>query len=432
MIVKDTGITSPSLAAGTPQKALQTDNDSPVRKAINFGAGPAALPLAVLEQTARDLVDFGGLGLGVAELSHRTEAFEEGILSAAERDLFKLLGVTGTTEWQLLWMTGGGTAQFSAVPLNLLDDNGASAEAAIGLYFLTGTWSQKAYEEAVRLRGTTRVKALDLRVKRSGECGRGPGREGTLRGIELSQETIMARLATEHPGLVFRYAYYCDNETVDGIEFPETAWLPKQLAKAPVRRWVCDASSNFLSRRIDLSSLDLVYAGVQKNLGPAGVTLVLLKKDLLQQPSSGSAPVATCLDYRQQMRHRSLLNTPPVLAIHMTGLVLRHLLAEFGDLKTLERCNGAKAGALYGALERHSVFWCDVVEDCRSRMNVVFKAGNEAVEGRFLEGAEFRGLLQLKGHRSVGGLRASLYNAISVSDVETLISYLDAFAEESV
>ena len=218
------------------------------------------------------------------------------------------------------------------------------------------------------------------------------------------------------------YLYYCDNETVDGIEFPFTTFLVENLKVPNGARWVCDASSNFLSRQIALDRLDLVYAGAQKNLGPSGVTLVLVKEDLLAslKERSKSSAIPLCLDYCVQAQNKSLLNTPPVFAIHMVNLVLKALISEFGSLGVLEERNSRRAALLYGAIDGHALFWSDVGGEVRSRMNVVFK-GESSVEEAFLKKAEGRGLLQLKGHRSVGGLRASIYNAVEDCHIADLI-----------
>ncbi len=361
---------------------------------INFGAGPAQLPLGVLEQFTRDLIDFEGSGVGVGELSHRTPLFERDILEKANESLMKLTGCD-EREWSVLWMTGGGTGQFAAVPMNFANDEG------IAVYLVTGTWSEKAADEAKRILGEERVRMIDLRIDLIGRRGLREFNSERLNGL----------------GKRVLYVYYCDNETVDGIELGDPDFFKIPNDDIPV---IVDMSSNFLSRRIARSA-SLVFAGVQKNLGAAGVTVVLIRKSLLGMLKvAGYCP--SVMDYRLTAKSNSLLNTPPVTSIHLCNLVLKDLRSRYADLDELDEFSRKKSDMLYATIEESDSFYCPIAKGFRSRMNVVFKlkSGSADEEAAFLAEAAARGMIQLKGHRSVGGLRASLYNAVSLKEVEVL------------
>lgn len=371
---------------------------------VNFGAGPAVLPETVLHQFGEDLINFEGTGVGIGELSHRTGTFETGVLEAATESLHSLTGYSRDA-WTVLWMTGGGTGQFAAVPLNLAGQNGSAA-----IYLVTGVWSEKAAEEAIRILGPLRVLIVDLREGNTG------------RSLKCPIEQVKA-VVLENPRIA--YIYYCDNETVDGVELPDPNYFQDRLSSIVSAPFVCDSSSNFLSRPLPRASgpTGLIFAGVQKNLGAAGVTVVLMKRELLE----GERVFSFCpsvMNYALMAKNNSLLNTPPVMAIHMCNLMLKHLRNRFTTLQDLDRFSLLKSGKLYSALEASGRYVCPVSREFRSRMNVVFKALDAVDEAEFLKRTLSAGLIQLKGHRSVGGFRASLYNALEEAEVDKLISLL--------
>lgn len=378
-------------------------------RCFNFGAGPATLPLPVLEAFSKDVIEFEGTGMGVGEISHRGEAFEKRILGAAEKKIAKLTGYSIPDEWQVLWMTGGGTGQFAAVPLNYLGEDQQA------VYLITGTWSDKAAGEAERLVGRERVIRIDLRRQ-----------EGVM--ITLVDETKLKQLLSQYRPDNCAYIYACDNETVDGIELPEPDWITS--ATPPGIPVILDCSSNFLSRPLPSPStgISLIFAGVQKNLGGAGVTIVLKKRSFTAQ--SGRA-VPSVLDYNLTAKNNSLLNTPPVMAIHLCSLMLDWLLAEFPHgLPSLDEASKQKASTLYATISgSNGLFTCQINPRYRSRMNVVFHGRDEGVEEAFLKAAGEKGMVQLKGHRSVGGLRASLYNAVGLNQVQQLCRLIESLPQ---
>lgn len=379
-------------------------------RCINFGAGPASLPLSVLEAFSSDMLDFNGQGMGVGEISHRGAAFEQDILLAAEKKIAQLTGYNIPEEWQVLWMTGGGTGQFAAVPMNYL---GEGEEGKRAVYLISGTWSEKAAGEAERLMGRERVIRIDMRVKSD--------------SVGLIDREQLKILLQEYTPSSCAYVYACDNETVDGIELPEPDWITSATpAGIPV---ILDCSSNFLSRPLPepSSGISLIFAGVQKNLGAAGVTVVLKRRSFI---ASGARPVPSVLDYNLTAKNNSLLNTPPVMAIHLCSLMLDWLIKEFADLITVDGVSRQKASKLYDTIAgSNGLFYCQVQERFRSRMNVVFHGRDEAREDEFLELASKERMVQLKGHRSVGGLRASLYNAIDMSQVDKLCLLIKSLAQ---
>ena len=364
---------------------------------LNFGAGPAALPVTVLSEFSKDLIDFKGSGVGVGEISHRTALFEEEILGEANAMVLKLSGYE-KEGWRVLWMTGGGTGQFAAVPMNFWGNEG------VAVYLVTGTWSEKAAEEAKKILGPERVKVIDMRRD--------------IGGLSSNDISIDSRVM---------YVYYCDNETVDGIELPHSNYFQSKLNHLDTV-FIADTSSNFMSRPFPdpRGRTGIIFAGVQKNLGAAGVTIVMVKETLL----GTLVPARFCpsvLDYKVTAKNNSLLNTPPVISIHLCGLVLKDLMKRFnGDLAKIDEFSRLKSQTLYEAIERSGKFYSPIAKEFRSRMNVIFKAvdGDEGVEKEFLKRAEAGGMIQLKGHRSVGGLRASLYNAVEMDAVHELIKLL--------
>jgi phosphoserine aminotransferase len=352
----------------------------------NFSAGPGALPESVLMRARDELLDWHGRGLSVMEMSHRSAAFEE-ILGQAEGDLRVLLGLSD--DFAALFLQGGASLQFSMLPLNLRPA-GASAD-----YVLTGAWSQAALKEA-RKGGAARVAG-------SSES------EGFTRVPAQAELDLDPRAA---------YLHFTSNNTIYGTE-----WFrePEPPAGVPL---VCDFSSDALSRPLDVERYGLLYAGAQKNLGPAGVTLVIVRRELLARVPQD---LPSLLDYRLLADQRSLYNTPPCFAIYVTGLVLAWLRAE-GGLGEMERRNRHKAELVYAAIDGSGGFYRGHArEDSRSRMNVTFRLPSEELEAAFVKQATSAGLDGLKGHRSVGGLRASLYNALPLGSVEALVAFMREF-----
>jgi phosphoserine aminotransferase len=351
----------------------------------NFGAGPAALPLAVLERIREELLDFAGTGASVLEISHRSPAYDRLHNEAIER-LHSLLGSSESHD--VLFMSGGARTQFSAVPMNLLRSGSQAG------YVTTGRWSELALEAGQRVGKVREVwssqqRSFDI-VPRSGD-------------FELDPE--------------FVYLHYTSNNTIFGTQYPETP----DVGSVPL---VCDMSSDFLSRPLDVRPFGLIYAGAQKNVGPAGVTLVLIRKDLLENASD---PGIDTLSYARMAAKNSLLNTPPVFAIYAVARVLEHL-ENLGGLEAMAERNQAKAKMLYRTIDASSGFYSGHAQPAsRSKMNVTFRLPNPDLEAKFIAEAAEEGLMGLKGHRSVGGIRASIYNAIEPRSVEALASFMDEF-----
>lgn len=356
-----------------------------MNRVFNFSAGPAVLPEQVLEQAREELLDWRGTGMSVMEMSHRGKAFTE-IAETAEHDLRELLAVPDG--YRVLFMQGGATSQFSMVPLNLM---GASGRAD---YVDTGIWSRKAIAEARRY-GTVNV------------CASGAG-EGYHRIPDRSRWTPDGGAA---------YLHYTPNETIGGVEFHEVP----DAGPVPL---VADASSTLLSRPLDVSRFGLIYAGAQKNIGPAGLTLVIVRDDLL---GHARPETPSMFDYRLFAENGSMLNTPPTYAWYLAGLVFQWLRRQGGLTVVAER-NRRKAERLYRAIDESGYYRNPVEPACRSWMNVPFTLPDPALDARFLSEAREAGLVNLGGHRSVGGMRASLYNAMSEAGVEALVQFMTAFA----
>ncbi len=352
----------------------------------NFSPGPAILPRSVLEEAQRDLLALPGVGLSVLEISHRSAAFTE-ILERAQANLKQLLGIPGSH--RILFAQGGASLQFSMVPLNFLR-NGGHAE-----YIVTGSWGKKAVKEA-RKEGEVRV---------------------TWDGAETSYACLpTADQLSLNPGAA--YLHFTSNETIEGVQFPGEP----PLEGAPI---VCDASSDILSRPIPVEKFGLIYAGAQKNAGPAGVTLIIIHEELLER---GSDTLPTLLNYRNLAEHNSLCNTPPVFAIYMVMLTTQWLLDEYETLDAVDRRNQEKAGLLYEVIDASEGFYRGHAQpDCRSNMNVTFRLPDSDLEARFVKQAAAEGLVELKGHRSVGGMRASIYNAMPLEGVQSLRDFMRNF-----
>lgn len=357
-------------------------------RVFNFSAGPATLPIDVLEQVRNDLLDWNGSGMSVMEMSHRGPEFVS-IAEQATADLKSLLGVPD--DYSILWMQGGATGQFSAIPMNLL--RGASTAD----YVVTGSWGKKAVKEAARF-CTANTAAR-------------PAGDAFTHVPDRDQWTLDPSAA---------YLHYTPNETIEGVEFSDVP----DVGDVPL---VADFSSTFLSRPIDVERFGLIYAGAQKNLGPAGVTIVIVRNDLLGQAQPHTP---TVLDYQQIASADSMLNTPACFAWYVCGLVLQWIKSR-GGLDAMAERNARKAGKLYDYIDASGYYKNPVRPSDRSWMNVPFTLPNAELDGRFLAGASDAGLSTLKGHRSVGGMRASLYNAMPEAGVDALIEYMKEFAQKN-
>ena len=355
----------------------------------NFSAGPAALPEAVLQQAAAEMLDWQGSGMGVMEMSHRGKEFVS-IAERAEADLRALLAVP--SHFRILFMQGGGLAENAIVPLNL--SRGGAVDVVV-----SGAWSQKSAKEARRY--------ADVAIAASNEAD----------GHTSLPAPASWRLRTEAS-----YVHLCSNETIHGVEYHQLPDLAALGCGAPL---VIDCSSHILSRPIDWAKVGLAFAGAQKNIGPAGLTLVIAREDLL---GHALAVCPSAFDYKTVADNGSMFNTPPTYAIYIAGLVFQWLQSQ-GGVAAMEAQNIAKAELLYGALDGSDFYANRVAREGRSRMNVPFFLKDESLNEAFLAGAKARGLLQLKGHKSVGGMRASIYNAMPLAGVQALVDYLKDFAQ---
>jgi phosphoserine aminotransferase len=351
---------------------------------FNFSAGPAMLPEAVLKQAQEELSDWHGAGASIMEMSHRGKEFVS-VHAEAEKDARELLGVP--SNYKVLFLQGGATTQFATIPMNLLRGK-TKAD-----YVLTGSWGKKAISEA--------KKYCTVNVAASSE-GDKFSKIPAVESWSLSADAA--------------YVHYTPNETIEGVEFH---WIPK-TGDVPL---VADFSSTILSRPIDVSKFGLIYAGAQKNIGPAGLTLVIVRDDLIGNvlPITPSA-----FDYAKQAEADSMLNTPPTFGIYLAGLVLKWLKTQ-GGLAGMAKVNERKAQKLYAAIDGSSFYSNPIEKASRSWMNVTFILANAELDKEFLSGAESAGLTTLQGHRSVGGMRASLYNAMPEAGVDALISYMADF-----
>jgi phosphoserine aminotransferase len=357
-------------------------------RAFNFCAGPAALPEAVLQRAQAEMLNWRGKGLSVMEMSHRSEDYTA-IAEKAEQDLRDLLGVP--SNYKVLFLQGGASQQFAEIPLNLLPENGTAD------YVETGIWSKKAIEEARRY-GNINVAAS----AKSCDYLAIPGQD---------QWALT-------PGAA--YVHYASNETIGGLQFD---WVP-QTGDTPL---VVDMSSDILSRPIDVSRFGLIYAGAQKNIGPSGLVVVIVREDLLGKARSACP---TMLDYKIAADNGSMYNTPATYSWYLSGLVFEWL-KEQGGVQAMEARNRAKKDRLYGFIDASGFYSNPISLDARSWMNVPFRLADERLDKAFLAGADARGLLNLKGHRSVGGMRASIYNALGLDAIEALVDYMAEFEKEN-
>ena len=353
-------------------------------RVYNFSAGPSMLPLEVLEQAASEMTNYQKCGMSVMEMSHRSQDFES-IIQNTEQDLRDLMHISD--DYSVLFLQGGGFLQFAMVPINLLRKSFKAD------YVVTGTWAKKAAEEA--------AKFGDIRIAASSESD----------GYTYTPDVTADDFRKDAD-----YIYVTGNNTVFGArwaQYPDTGDIPL----------VCDLSSGILSEEIDVNRFGLIWAGAQKNIGPAGLVIVIIRKDLL-----GFAPpeTPTMLNYQIMADHASLYNTPPTYAIYIAGLTF-HFLKENGGVPAMEALNRKKAGMLYQCIDSSKLFTAPVAPRDRSLMSVVFKTGDPALDKVFVEQARERGLVNLAGHRIAGGMRASIYNAMPLAGVEALIRFIEEF-----
>lgn len=360
-----------------------------MNRVYNFSAGPAVLPEDVLREASQEMLDYKGTGMSVMEMSHRSHSFQE-IIDEAEADLRELVGIP--ENYRVLFLQGGASLQFAMIPMNLMKNRKAD-------FILTGQWSKKAYAEAKRF-GEARVVASseDKTFSYIPDCS----------DLDISPDAD--------------YVYICENNTIYGTKFKE---LPNTKGKL----LVSDVSSCFLSEPFDVTKYGIVYGGVQKNIGPAGVVIAIIREDLITEDVLPGTP--TMMKYKTHMDAGSLYNTPNTYGIYICGKVFKWLKKK-GGLGAMKEYNEKKAKILYDYLDQSRLFRGTVVPKDRSLMNVPFVTGNEKLDEKFVKEAERAGLVNLKGHRTVGGMRASIYNAMPIEGVEALTAFMKKFEEENV
>lgn len=358
-----------------------------ISRVFNFGAGPAALPLPVLEEMQRDLLALPGVGISILEISHRSPAFES-ILAQAEADMRALSGIPAN--YRVLFLQGGASLQFSMVPMNLLS-SGSTAD-----YLDSGSWASKAIDEA------RKVGAVNV--------------AGSTKAEKYSRIPAQAELSLT-PGAA--YVHMTSNNTIEGTEW-------KQLPEVGGVPLVSDTSSDMFSRPLDVARHALIYSGAQKNMGPAGLTIVIIRDDLLERSRAKAPVLPTMLNYAVHADNQSLYNTPPVAAVYVLGLVMKWLATQ-GGLVGIEKVNQRKAAKLYAEIDRTGFYRGTARPDSRSLMNVTFRLPSEDLEATFAKESASAGLDGLKGHRAVGGMRASIYNAFPEAGVDALVSFMREF-----
>ena len=361
---------------------MNTDN-----RVYNFSAGPSTLPVPVLEKAAKEMLNYRGSGMSVMEMSHRSKDFLN-VIEKTEQDLRELMSIPDS--YKVLFLQGGGTLQFSMIPINLFRKYKKAD------YVITGSWAKKAAKEASKY--------------------------GEVNIVASSEDKMFSYIPEISKDMLSEdsdYLYITYNNTIYGTRYTE---LPE--AKAPL---VADISSMILSEEIDITKFGLVFAGAQKNIGPAGLTIVIIREDLI-----GFAPEDTpiMLDYKTHSENSSLYNTPPCYSIYMAGLTLEWIKSQ-GGVKAIQEMNEEKAALLYKAIDESDLFKCPVEKKDRSIMNVVFVTGDPELDKKFIEGAKQEGLVNLGGHRTVGGMRASIYNAMPIEGVKALISYMKKFEQNN-
>lgn len=350
----------------------------------NFSAGPATLPKEVLEEAGKEMLDYKGSGMSVMEMSHRSKVYER-IQEEAERDLRTLLDIP--SDYEVLFLQGGASQQFAMIPMNFMKNGTAD-------YIITGQWSKKAFMEA-KLFGSVRAIAS--------------GEDAAFSYIPDCSDLAVSQDAD--------YVYICENNTVYGTKF-------KTLPNTKGKPLISDASSCLLSEPIDIRQYGMLYGGAQKNIGPAGVVLAIIRKDLI--PKKTNPYVPTMLRYKTHAEHHSLYNTPPCYGIYICGKVFQWLLA-MGGLQAIQLKNRQKAKLLYDYIDQSQLFKGTAQKEDRSLMNVTFTTNAPALDQKFVTQAEAYGLMNLKGHRSIGGIRASIYNAMPIEGVEALVRFMESF-----
>ena len=360
-----------------------------MERVYNFSAGPAVLPEEVLKECQEEMMNYGGTGMSVMEMSHRSKAFES-IINTAEADLRELMNIPDN--YKVLFLQGGASLQFAMIPMNLMKNKVAD-------YIITGQWAKKAFEEAKIYGDAVAVaSSADETFSYIPDCSDLPIRDNA------------------------DYVYICENNTIYGTKF-------KTLPNAKGKTLVADVSSCFLSEPVDVSKYGIIYGGVQKNIGPAGTVIVIIREDLITEDVLPGTP--TMMKYKIHADNKSLYNTPPAYGIYVCGKVFKWLKAQ-GGLSVMKEKNEKKAGILYDFLDNSKLFKGTVRKKDRSLMNVPFVTGNEELDAKFIKAAQAAGFVNLKGHRSVGGMRASIYNAMPIEGVEKLVEFMKRFEAENL
>ena len=360
-----------------------------MERVYNFSAGPAVLPEEVLKECQEEMMNYGETGMSVMEMSHRSKAFES-IINTAEADLRELMNIPDN--YKVLFLQGGASLQFAMIPMNLMKNKVAD-------YIITGQWAKKAFEEAKIYGDAVAVaSSADETFSYIPDCSDLPIRDNA------------------------DYVYICENNTIYGTKF-------KTLPNTKGKTLVADVSSCFLSEPVDVSKYGIIYGGVQKNIGPAGTVIVIIREDLITEDVLPGTP--TMMKYKIHADNKSLYNTPPAYGIYVCGKVFKWLKAQ-GGLSVMKEKNEKKAGILYDFLDNSKLFKGTVRKEDRSLMNVPFVTGNEELDAKFIKEAQAAGFVNLKGHRSVGGMRASIYNAMPIEGVEKLVEFMKKFEAENL
>ncbi|MCI8294154.1 MAG: 3-phosphoserine/phosphohydroxythreonine transaminase [Hespellia sp.] len=358
-------------------------------RVYNFSAGPAVLPEEVLKSAAEEMLDYKGTGMSVMEMSHRSKAFEE-IITGAEQDLRDLMGIPD--QYKVLFLQGGASQQFAMIPMNLMKNRVAD-------YIITGQWAKKAAQEAAKYGKVNKIASSEDKVfSYIPDCS----------DLPISEDAD--------------YVYICENNTIYGTKY-------KQLPNTKGKTLVADVSSCFLSEPVDVTKYGIIYGGVQKNIGPAGVVIAIIREDLIREDVLPGTP--TMLTYKTHADAKSLYNTPPAYGIYICGKVFQWLKG-MGGLEEMKKRNEKKAKLLYDFLDQSRLFKGTVVKEDRSLMNVPFVTGNEELDAMFVKESKAAGFENLKGHRTVGGMRASIYNAMPYEGVEALVAFMKKFEEENL
>ncbi len=382
------------LLSGWIQILLDTEGviykeDKTVGRIYNFSAGPAMLPVEVLKEAADEMLDYRGTGMSVMEMSHRSKAYEV-IIKEAEKDLRELMNIPDN--YKVLFLQGGASLQFAMIPMNLMKNK-------VSDHIITGQWAKKAYQEA-KIYGTANVIASS--------------EDKTFSYIPDCSDLPISENAD--------YVYICENNTIYGTKF-------KKLPNTKGKLLVSDVSSCFLSEPVDVTKYGIIYGGVQKNIGPAGVVIVIIREDLITEDTLPGTP--TMMKYKTHEKEGSMYNTPPAYGIYICGKVFKWIKNK-GGLEAMKAHNEKKAAILYDFLDQSKMFHGTVVKEDRSLMNVPFVTGNEELDAKFIKESKAAGFENLKGHRTVGGMRASIYNAMPIEGVEALVAFMKKFEAENL